>query len=402
MARSRLNRRAWLAACLATGASAAVRSQPAGPSTRAQAAQADDRPWPQVLDEARRRAGLVGVSACVVRSHRVLFSGGSGAADLASARPMQANAVLYAGSLSKIFTAVLALRLHDEGAVDLDRPLEGWRQPGFPRFSLRHLLTHTAGLSREGPWGYWFSGAFPAHKALREYVLTAPLSTAPGTKWSYSNVGYAVAGAALAEAAGQPFAALLQRKVLSPLALTHSGANGEPPLVELAMGYTPPGRVLPTSAHPFFGVGAQVGERRERLYHQAKAMMPAFGVHSTADDLGKLAQTLLGHVDDKKVLSDASRKALFEPVVPVRRAGSTYWSLGLKLMRRRRPGQTGSHTLARHDGWFAAHRSHLLLDPQLKLGVAVMANSDDAEPAALADVLYQHSRRVLGADAPPR
>jgi CubicO group peptidase (beta-lactamase class C family) len=52
--------------------------------------------------------------------------------------------------------------------------------------------------------------------------------------------------------------------------------------------------------------------------------------------------------------------------------------------------------IARHEGWFAAHKSHLLIDPQLKVAVGVMANSDDADPAALADVLMAHARESLG------
>lgn len=342
-----------------------------------------------MLDDARRKSGLVGVSASVVRSHGVLFVGGAGQADLETHRPMTADTVLYAGSLSKIFTAVLALRLRDDKRLKLRSPLSDWRAKGHPSFTVQHLLTHTSGLERESPFSYWFTADFPTDAALREAMATAPLRSTPGTRWHYSNVGYALLGQVLGEAAGSSYADALQALVLSPLSLKQTGADGEPPFVELAMGYSPKGTLLPSPTRPFAGVGKAVGDRHERLYHRARAMTPAFGLYSSARDLGKLGQTLLGHADDEKVLSDRSRKALFRRKVPVDRAGTRYWSLGLKLLGDRQ------QVTARHEGWFAAHKCHLLIDPQLKVAVAVMANSDDAEPSQLADVLMAHARRVL-------
>jgi CubicO group peptidase (beta-lactamase class C family) len=396
---ARLTRRPLLKGALAAGVVAGLPAAAQSPAAPSPAAPSPATPatealpsWQQVLDGARRRAGLVGVSASVVRSHAVLFVGGSGQADLVTHRPMTADTVLYAGSLSKIFTAVLALRLRDDKRLTLGAPLRALRDKGHPTFTTEHLLTHTAGLERESPFSYWFTADFPDDKALRAAMATAPLRSTPGTRWHYSNVGYALLGQVLGEAAGTSYADALKAKVLSPLSLDTSGADGEPPLVTLAMGYTPRGTLLPSPAQPFAGVGEQVGERHERLYHRAKAMTPAFGVYSSARDLGKLGQTLLGHADDTRVLSARSRQALFAPKVAVNRSGTKFWSLGLKLLRRQ--GQV----IARHEGWFAAHRSHLLIDPQLKVAVAVMANSDDAAPAQLADVLMAHARRVLDAD----
>ena len=349
--------------------------------------------WQQVLDNARRQAGLVGVSASVVRSHSTLFVGGSGQADLQTHRAMTADTLLYIGSLSKIFSAVLALGLRDEKVLDLAAPLRTFRAKGHPTFTAEHLLTHTSGLERESPFAYWFSGQFPNVDELKQAVATAPLRSTPGTRWHYSNVGYALLGEALAVATGTPFHELMQTKILTPLGLMKTEATGEPPLVELAMGYTPKHTLLPTAERPFAGVGKRVGERHERLYHHARAMMPAFGLHSCARDLGKFAQTLLGHADDTRVLSSRSHRALFEPKVPVNRSGTKHWSLGLKLTR------SSKKVTVRHEGWFAAHKSHLLIDPQLKVAVVVMANSDDAHPDQLADALMAHARRVLDVKA---
>jgi CubicO group peptidase (beta-lactamase class C family) len=114
-----------------------------------------------------------------------------------------------------------------------------------------------------------------------------------------------------------------------------------------------------------------VGERRIREYHDAKSMTPAFGAYTTAMDLGKLARfLLLGGA----ALSDDSRSKMLE-------AGRHGWGLGIRLE------EYDGRRVARHGGWFAAHRSHLLLDLESGIGVVVLANSDSATPTRIAEAL---------------
>ena len=58
------------------------------------------------------------------------------------------------------------------------------------------------------------------------------------------------------------------------------------------------------------------------------------------------------------------------------------WGLGLKIQRYK------GHAVARHDGWFAAHRSHLILDVRDGIAVIVMTNSDNANPTKIAEALF--------------
>ena len=58
------------------------------------------------------------------------------------------------------------------------------------------------------------------------------------------------------------------------------------------------------------------------------------------------------------------------------------WGLGLKIQRYK------GHSVARHDGWFAAHRSHLILDVNDGIAVIVMTNSDNANPTKIAEALF--------------
>jgi CubicO group peptidase (beta-lactamase class C family) len=329
-----------------------------------------------VLDRVRDKQDVPGISAVVIRNNEIVFAGASGVADLESARPMTADTVMYMGSLSKILTAVLALQLVESHELGLEDPVGGIAiesEQDTSAIRVAHLLTHSAGLEREGNFGYWFTADFPDSTSLARYLANTKLRFAPGTDLHYSNVGYAALGRVIEEASNQSYGDALRERVLEPLEMTASGVAGTGKFV--STGYTPAGRIVPSKARPFAGVGRQVGRRHVRVYHNARAMSPAFGVYTSARDLGRLALFLLGNGADS-VLSQAMRRRMHQ-----RQASG--WGLGLRVQRK------DGRTLARHDGWFAAHRSHLLLDIDAGSAVVVQANSDNAATGKIANALLE-------------
>jgi CubicO group peptidase (beta-lactamase class C family) len=326
-----------------------------------------------LLDELRASQQIPGISAVVIREGEILYAGGSGLADIETGRPMTVDTPLYIGSVSKVLTAVLSLRLVEQGDLSLDAPVRFIASGGAPGVRVSHLLSHSAGLDREGDFGYWHTARFPDDAALRDYLATAPLRFTPGSALHYSNVGYAALGLLIEETHGESFAVSLHTQVLEPLGMRATGGRG--PARDVAMGYTPPGRLLPSNERPFAGVTRRVGERHERLYHDAAAMSPAFGAYSTARDLGTLARFLLGDGGDD-VLSKAMRTRM-------RERQSSGRGLGLKL------GKVDGRPVVRHDGWFAAHRSHLLLDADAGIGIVVLTNGDNASARNIAEALYR-------------
>ncbi len=332
-----------------------------------------------ILDRLRAAQEVPGVSAVVSQGERTLYAGGSGLADIETARLMSPETVLYAGSLSKVFTAVLTLRLVEENKLRLTDAVEGigGAQSGDLRqVTLAHLLTHASGLEREGNFGYWFTADFPDATALAAYLTSAELRAPPGTELHYSNVGYASLGLVIEQTTGQPYGEALRTEVLEPLGMQSSGAPG--PGADIATGYTPVGRIIPSERRPFAGVGRKIGDRHVREYHDARAMSPAFGVYTSASDLSRLARFLLG-ADDAGILSQDMRHRM-------QTRQDSGWGLGLKI------GVLDGRRVARHEGWFAAHRSHLLLDLESGISVVVMGNSDSAEPAIIAEALFESAR----------
>lgn len=321
-----------------------------------------------VIDRAMREQSVPGVSAVVVRDGHFVYSGGRGVADIASERAMTDETVMYIGSLSKILTAVLALQQVESGRLEMTDTLD--RQP---EIRVLDLLSHRSGLPREGGFGYWFSAEFPDKPTLAAYVDRAPLKFEPGSHTDYSNIGYAALGALVADRANRDFESLLRSRVLKPLGMNDSGARGPAPGVATA--YTPPGRMIPDSERPFAGVGEVIDGRYVRVYHDAGAMSPAFGAYSTARDMGCLLLFLLGDYGED-VLSEEMRIRMYEPVASNR-------GLGLRVE------SIDGQRVARHGGWFAAYRAHLLLDPARGIGIVVLANSDSASPGAIVDELYR-------------
>lgn len=331
------------------------------------------------LDQLRAAQNVPGVSAVVSHKNTVLYSGASGTADIKEQRPMTADSLLYAGSLTKIFTAVVTLRLVNDGRLALDDTVPEIGAESLGDVTVAQLLTHASGLDREGDFDYWFTAEFPDKAAVERYLRRAKLRAAPGGAIHYSNIGYAALGRVIEQTTRQTYGKALQALVFSPLAMKSSGAPG--PVPGIAIGYTPVNRVLPNHERPFAGVGDRVGNRNIREYHDAKAMTPAFGAFTSANDLGRLARFLLGHGGDD-VLSPAMRKRM-------RTRQESGWGLGLKI------SVSNGRSVARHEGWFAAHRSHLLLDLRSGISVVVLTNSDSATPARIAEALFSDALRQL-------
>lgn len=327
----------------------------------------------------RSRRHLPGFAVAVVRDD-ARWAAGFGRADVRRGISVTADTRFYLGSLSKSFTTMTVLSLVDEGRLRLDDPV-GRHFPelasalahGGVELTVEHLLTHRTGLPREGG-DYWFTGEFPSAAQLIERVQETGLDFTPGTRHRYSNLGYGLLGLLAARVAGQSFDALVLGRILRPLGMGRSGTGERPP--GLANGYSPRDGVLPDAAHPFAGLGSRLADgRRERMYHGARAMTPAFGLHSSAADM---TAALTAWLDPSRLpLTQSSRARM------LRGAEGAPRTLAFRI------GRVDGVAVLRHDGWFAAHRSHVLLVPSRHVGVAILTNADDGDPGGLAELVVE-------------
>ncbi|MBT8207487.1 MAG: beta-lactamase family protein, partial [Acidimicrobiia bacterium] len=269
------------------------------------------------------------------------------------------------GSITKTLVAITALRLAEEGRIDLDAPIVGYAESvaPSPTTTLRQLLNHTSGLvdpevepSLESLLDLT---RIYTPQELVETTLEAVGTLAPG-RYRYSNSGYWLAGATLAEAGDAPLEVLIREMVLDPLGLEDTFlAWAEPvprPLVPGYVAFTADGGELPlgTSIIPAMVTGA----------------WSAGGVVSTASDIAALFNSLFGGT----LLEPASLAELLE--LP---DGSSY---GLGIERRTADGNDAWG----HNGVIAGYRSSAIHDPDTGLTVVVLSNrlraDFDTEPIA--------------------
>jgi CubicO group peptidase (beta-lactamase class C family) len=177
-----------------------------------------------------------GVSVAVIDNCRIVDARGFGRASPGGRNPITPRTLFQAGSISKTFTAVAALRLVEQGKLSLDgdvrHVLTSWNLPNGPLLqgrpvTLRGLLSHTAGINQEGGNGYLRTAAIPTLADIlegRPPANTAPIrvESAPGERWRYSGGGYYIAQALMSDATGTDFSQLMKRLVFEPLGLRDS------------------------------------------------------------------------------------------------------------------------------------------------------------------------------------
>jgi CubicO group peptidase (beta-lactamase class C family) len=307
-----------------------------------------------------------GIAAGIMVDGDLVWAQAFGWADRDERVPMSTSSVSRTGSISKSVTAVLMMRLVDQGVIGLDDPVRRYlpeidgladARPGTLPVTFRQLASHTAGLVREpdwpesvvGPIGLW------EQRILESIPLTA-YDSVPGARYQYSNIGFGMLGLALSRAAGRPFIDLVESEIFEPLGMTGSsfvvvGAELEP---RLAAGYVRRRD------------GSVEGEQPAREHAGRGYKVPNGGVYSTVADLGRFLGAMSG-VPGLTILTEASRTealAVQTPEDPKRGYG-----LGFTV----RLDDTGRE-IASHGGSVAGYNAHMAVDPDARIGVVLLRN----------------------------
>jgi CubicO group peptidase (beta-lactamase class C family) len=192
------------------------------------------------------RANVPGIAYGIIVDGRLAHVGTAGLREVASRSPVDTATVFRIASMSKSFAALAILQLRDAGKLSLDDPVErhvpelaALRYPttDSPKLTIRHLLSHSAGFPEDNPWGDQQLAATDAEmtQMMREGI---PFANAPGTRYEYSNFGFAILGRVVANVSGMPFPRYLTERVLQPLGMTSTTLEvATVPANRLAHGY---------------------------------------------------------------------------------------------------------------------------------------------------------------------
>jgi CubicO group peptidase (beta-lactamase class C family) len=192
---------------------------------------------------------LASITVGIVEGPDLVWTKSHGLADIEEKRPANADNIYRIGSITKQFTAIALLQLVAKGVVHLTDPVEKYvpeiasvagRSTWSAPITLLQLGTHTSGLDREpGNVEVYTTGAV---KDWEKTTIAALVHTKylyePGTRQSYSNIGYAVLGLALGRAAGQSYLQYTTEKIIRPLGLKDTEFQLDSSLLpRLALGY---------------------------------------------------------------------------------------------------------------------------------------------------------------------
>jgi CubicO group peptidase (beta-lactamase class C family) len=225
----------------------------------------------------------------------------NGVRDLRTLTPIDAQTNFRLASFTKQFTATAIMLLVHDGKLRYDTPLTQIF-PDFPPYAraitVRHLLTHTAGLPdyesliEKGPWTETRQIRDDEVLTLLEHATTPQF--AAGTRWAYSNSGYVILGLIVAKASGMPFDEFLRARIFRPLHMDNS------------LAYIKGKNTVPNRA---FGHTKKAGAFIETDQSSTSATLGDGGVYSNVDDLAKWDDALQNHA----LLSEAEMKPAVTP-----------------------------------------------------------------------------------------
>ena len=175
----------------------------------------------------------------IVSGKELVWAKSYGEADMEKKLAADTDTVYRIGSITKMFTAVMLEQLVEAKKVHLSDPVEKYfpevklvqdRFADAPPITLIQLATHTSGLGREpdNTATYVTDAVADWEKTLIAALPHTHYILEPGTRFSYSNIGYAILGAALSRAAGEPYVDYVPKHIFQPLGMTHSALERNP------------------------------------------------------------------------------------------------------------------------------------------------------------------------------
>jgi CubicO group peptidase (beta-lactamase class C family) len=326
-----------------------------------------------------------GCSIAISQGQTLAFEKSFGVADLNTGELLTERHRFRVASHSKTFTAAGILKLKDEGRLRLDDCAGSFVNGLNPRVAsvtIGQLLSHSAGLTRDGPNGGQFSDQRPflsKDELLGELGDPAPIEA--GVRYKYSNHGFGLLGLIIEAVTLEPYDAWIMREIIRPAGLTETTpdmpADGREPFARGHTARLPLGRraVIPGD-------------------NKTNGMMSATGFVSTASDLVRFFSQLLPSAQNS-VLSSESRRDMTRPHWRDRESalGRSY-GLGVHY------GQIGPWDYFGHLGRFQGSLTRTAVLPGTGLAISVLTNANDGQAAQWLDGIVHILRRFRENAAP--
>ena len=333
----------------------------------AQAAAPSNNAIDQQVEAARVQQAVPGLALLVMKNGKIVHSRGFGLANVELSVPVTPQSMFQTGSIGKMFTATLILRLAETGKVSLDDPLSKHlpeTPPAWTAVTLRMMLNHTSGIPNYVLDDYVRIVA-GGEGELARIAFAKPLDFPAGSDWRYSNTAYVLLGQLIQKVTGRFYGDLLVEQLFRPLGMATARPISEREIV--------PGRAA----------GYELDDKKQ-LKNQEH--LPQF-LNSTAD--GSLYFSLADYAAWEAavrrrdpVLKPASWAEMIKPG-KLNSGASLGYGMGWDVR------SAGEMRLRGHGGsWQGFQTYYLAIEhakrPDDDLAVVVLTNLDAARPGSIA------------------
>jgi D-alanyl-D-alanine carboxypeptidase len=330
--------------------------------------------WPGEVDRLAEawlaEAGVAGLTLAIEHGDKH-YTQGYGQADLEFDVPMNTDAILRIGSITKVFTATAIMKLEAAGKLQLSDEITKYL-PDYPthgtEMTLWHLLTHTAGIPNYTDYCNYRLDY--SHKELLNVFKNRALEFPPGEGWNYSNSGYYLLGLVIEKVSGKSYAEYIEDAICKPAGLTRTMYGHTAPIVEgRSHGYVRDGDTF-----------KNVGFVSMAIPYSAGALC------STAEDLLRFRAALA----DGTLLPESSFKRMISTAA-FPNGDPLYYSFGFIV------AELDGHRKACHEGGIDGFVSQIAYYPDDDLTIVVLMNTEGGEATRLE---RQIARALLGLPEP--
>jgi CubicO group peptidase (beta-lactamase class C family) len=338
-------------------------------------AQASSDPVDQYVQAEMQRQHIPGLALLVAREGKIVKAQGYGLANVELQVPVKPETVFQSGSVGKQFTATAVMMLVEEGKINLDDPITHYFQDApaaWQQVTVRELLSHTGGFT-DYPENFDFRKDY-SEDQLYKVIAGIPLAFPPGTKWSYSNLGYATLGILIHRVTGRFYGDFLQERIFRPLGMTTTRVMSEADII--------PNRAA--------GYRLVKGELKNQEWVAPTVNTTADGsLYFSILDLAKWDAALY----TEQLLKRSSLQEMWTPAkLKNGQTNSGDYGFGWSIEKAK------GHRLLDHGGSWQGFKTHISRYVDDKLTVVVLTNLAEADPGKIT----QHvAETYLSSDGKP-
>ena len=334
---------------------------------------------------------LGSITVGVVHGRKLIWTRSYGYADIENKELATKDTVYRIGGMTVKFTALMLLQLVEEGKIAIDDPVAKYfpeidtirgRDPETPVTFLQ-LANHTSGIANEpdiatfvhGPVADW-------EKTLIAALPHTRFIAKPGARFAYSNVGYAVLGAALGRVAGDSYVSYVEKRIFTPLGMKHTS-------------FAPNALITPLLAKGYVVTGEKVDGTVPEREHQGRGYkVPNGAVYSTVGDLARFISFELGD-GPVNVLRKQTLEQNYQRIVKLNEPGEMYgYGVGFQVMN------CGEITVLGYGGTVAGYHARADFNWDAGVGFIVLRNVEGGDLHVATRKLSCEALSLLAAGRP--